>query len=43
MTYELEFKVSALKEWRKLDNSIRGRQNFFKVIRDKEYTHRLSS
>ena len=23
MTYELEFKESALKEWRKLDNSIR--------------------
>ncbi|MDX9710251.1 MAG: type II toxin-antitoxin system RelE/ParE family toxin [Trichloromonas sp.] len=23
MTYELEFKVSALKEWRKLDESVR--------------------
>ena len=24
MTYELEFKVSALKEWRKLDESVRN-------------------
>jgi mRNA interferase RelE/StbE len=41
MTYNLEFKESALKEWRKLDNSIR--EQFKKKLAERVENPRLDS
>ena len=41
MSYELEFKESALKEWRKLDNSVR--ELFKKRLTERLVTPRVES